>query len=75
MGCEFWASRLNPATIFRFRYGNPGGATYYSLAEEDGNERAGTLDFYDTFLSEEHLKRSFPHMDVQVTGGDMKDDA
>uniref|UniRef100_A0A7S2ZWQ1 Intron-binding protein aquarius n=1 Tax=Rhodosorus marinus TaxID=101924 RepID=A0A7S2ZWQ1_9RHOD len=56
-------------------YGNPGGATYYSLAEEDGNERAGTLDFYDTFLSEEHLKRSFPHMDVQVTGGDMKDDA
>jgi len=56
-------------------YGNPGEATYDSLAEEDGSGRAGTLDFYDTFLSEEHLKRSFPHMDVEVSSGEMKEDA
>lgn len=41
-------------------YGDPSGAQYTSIMEENPESFIPTVDFKDTFLDAEHLKESFP---------------
>ncbi|KAJ2804181.1 hypothetical protein H4R20_002608 [Coemansia guatemalensis] len=50
-------------------YGDPAAASALSRQKQSANSGAYQIEFCDTFVSEEHLRASFPSYDIELVGG------